>query len=208
MTPTEAAVIAAVYALFVGLFIYRELKLSDLPASVLQAAKTTSVDHVPGLRGAGLGMADHGGQYPGRGRRPISNPLIDRPKLLMLVIMLLVLVVGTALDLTPTILILTPVLMPIIIKAGIDPVYFGVMFIMNYLHRPDHAAGRRRAERGQRRRPRAARARSSGASGPSCWRRCSCCCCWSCSQNSSLVPLPLAVLKRTKPTFHPREETL
>jgi TRAP-type transport system large permease protein len=51
--------------------------------------------------------------------------------LLMFVIMLLVLVVGTALDLTPTILILTPVLMPIIKQAGIDPVYFGVMFIMN-----------------------------------------------------------------------------
>ncbi|MDO5642094.1 MAG: TRAP transporter large permease subunit, partial [Paracoccus sp. (in: a-proteobacteria)] len=47
------------------------------------------------------------------------------------VIMILILVVGTALDLTPTVLILTPVLMPIVIKAGIDPVYFGVMFIMN-----------------------------------------------------------------------------
>jgi TRAP-type C4-dicarboxylate transport system permease large subunit len=49
----------------------------------------------------------------------------------MLLIMVLVFVVGTALDLTPTILILTPVLMPIIRQAGIDPVYFGVMFIMN-----------------------------------------------------------------------------
>jgi TRAP-type C4-dicarboxylate transport system permease large subunit len=49
----------------------------------------------------------------------------------MLAIMILVLVVGTALDLTPTILILTPVLMPIVKQAGIDPVYFGVMFIMN-----------------------------------------------------------------------------
>jgi TRAP-type C4-dicarboxylate transport system permease large subunit len=49
----------------------------------------------------------------------------------MFVIMLVVLVVGTALDLTPTILILTPVLMPIIKQAGIDPVYFGVLFIMN-----------------------------------------------------------------------------
>ncbi|MNE03031.1 Sialic acid TRAP transporter permease protein SiaT [compost metagenome] len=51
--------------------------------------------------------------------------------LLMFVIMILVLVVGTALDLTPTILILTPVLMPIIKQAGIDPVYFGVLFIIN-----------------------------------------------------------------------------
>src|SRR5690606_13096080 len=59
------------------------------------------------------------------------EPLIDRPILLMFAIMVLVLIVGTALDLTPTILILTPVLMPIILKAGINPVYFGVLFIMN-----------------------------------------------------------------------------
>jgi TRAP-type transport system large permease protein len=57
--------------------------------------------------------------------------LIENPKLLMLVIMLLILVVGTALDLAPTILILTPVLLPIIKQAGIDPVYFGVLFVMN-----------------------------------------------------------------------------
>lgn len=51
--------------------------------------------------------------------------------LLMLVLMLLVVVVGTALDFTPTVLILTPVLMPLVKQAGIDPVYFGVLFIMN-----------------------------------------------------------------------------
>ena len=61
----------------------------------------------------------------------LIQPLIDRPRLLMFVIMLLVLAVGMALDLAPTILILTPVLMPIIREAGIDPVYFGVMFVMN-----------------------------------------------------------------------------
>jgi Na+/H+ antiporter NhaD/arsenite permease-like protein len=49
----------------------------------------------------------------------------------MFVMMVLIVIVGTALDLTPTVLILTPVLMPVVLKAGIDPVYFGVMFIMN-----------------------------------------------------------------------------
>jgi TRAP-type C4-dicarboxylate transport system permease large subunit len=56
---------------------------------------------------------------------------MDNPKLLMVVLMLLVLVVGTALDFAPTVLILTPVLMPLVKQAGIDPVYFGVLFIMN-----------------------------------------------------------------------------
>jgi TRAP-type C4-dicarboxylate transport system permease large subunit len=49
----------------------------------------------------------------------------------MFVMMVLIVIVGTALDFTPTVLILTPVLMPVVIKTGIDPVYFGVMFIMN-----------------------------------------------------------------------------
>ncbi|MEJ5083195.1 TRAP transporter large permease [Ochrobactrum sp. MYb379] len=130
VTPTEAAVVAAMYALFVGMFIYRELKITDLGHVFLRAAKTTSV--VMFLVCAALVSAwlITAANIPAE----ISNyiePLIDRPTLLLFVIMLLVLVVGTALDLTPTILILTPVLMPIILKAGIDPVYFGVLFIMN-----------------------------------------------------------------------------
>lgn len=130
VTPTEAAVVAAMYALFVGMFIYRELKITDLGHVFLRAAKTTSV--VMFLVCAALVSAwlITAANIPAE----ISNyiePLIDRPTLLLFVIMLLVLVVGTALDLTPTILILTPVLMPIIQKAGIDPVYFGVLFIMN-----------------------------------------------------------------------------
>lgn len=129
-TPTEAAVVAAVYAFFVGFFVYRELKLADIYGVMLNAAKTTSV--VLFLVAAALVSswlitsanipAEIGG---------LIQPLIDQPKLLLLVIMVLVLVVGTALDLAPTILILSPVLMPIIREAGIDPIYFGVLFVMN-----------------------------------------------------------------------------
>ena len=61
----------------------------------------------------------------------LLQPLLDNKILLMLAIMVLVMVVGTAMDMTPTILILTPVLMPVVNAAGIDPVYFGVMFIIN-----------------------------------------------------------------------------
>jgi TRAP-type transport system large permease protein len=130
VTPTEAAVIAAAYALFVGMVIYRELKPRELPQVILRAAKTTSI--IMFLVCAALVSAwlITAANIPGEITRYIE-PLIDQPKLLMLVIMVLVLIVGTALDLTPTILILTPVLMPIIKQAGIDPVYFGVLFIMN-----------------------------------------------------------------------------
>ena len=61
----------------------------------------------------------------------LLQPLLDRPRLLMFAIMVLVILVGTAMDMTPTILILTPVLMPLVKAAGIDPVYFGVLFIIN-----------------------------------------------------------------------------
>jgi len=59
------------------------------------------------------------------------KPLMGNQTLLLLAIMAIVVVVGTAMDMTPTILILTPILMPIIKAAGIDPVYFGVLFIVN-----------------------------------------------------------------------------
>jgi tripartite ATP-independent transporter DctM subunit len=129
-TPTEAAVVAAVYALFVGMVIYRELKVRDLYLVFLTAAKTTAV--VMFLVAAALVSAwlITSANIPAE-IGDIIQPLIDRPTLLLAVIMLLVLVVGTALDLAPTILILTPVLMPIIREAGINPTYFGVLFVMN-----------------------------------------------------------------------------
>lgn len=130
MTPTEAAVVAAAYSLFVGMFIYRELKPSELPHVILRAAKSTSIIMFlvcAALVSAWLiTAANIPNEVAG-----LIRPLIDSPTLLMIVMMILVFVVGTALDLTPTILILTPVLMPIVKQAGIDPVYFGVLFIMN-----------------------------------------------------------------------------
>jgi len=58
-------------------------------------------------------------------------PFSGNQTLLMFVMMVIIVIVGTALDFTPTVLILTPVLMPVVLQAGIDPVYFGVLFIMN-----------------------------------------------------------------------------
>lgn len=129
-TPTEAAVIALAYALVVGMFVYRELKPSQLYGVLLVSAKTTAA--VMFLVAAALVSAwlITGANIPGE-IAGFLQPLIDRPILLMAAIMVLVVVVGTALDFAPTVLILTPVLMPIVRQAGIDPVYFGVLFIMN-----------------------------------------------------------------------------
>ncbi len=129
-TPTEAAVVAAVYALFVAGVIYRELTLKQLYKVFLDATKTTAV--IMFLVAAAMvsawliTVAQLPDQIVG-----LLQPLLDNPILLMMAIMLLVIIVGTAMDMTPTILILTPVLMPIVKAAGIDPVYFGVLFIIN-----------------------------------------------------------------------------
>ncbi|QHE86937.1 TRAP transporter large permease subunit [Hydrogenophaga sp. BPS33] len=129
-TPTEAAVVAAVYALVISLFVYRELKLNQLFDLFLAAAKTTAV--IMFLVAAAMVSAwlITVAQLPDQ-LVALLEPLLEHPRLLMAAIMVLVIVVGTAMDMTPTILILTPVLMPIVKAAGIDPVYFGVLFIMN-----------------------------------------------------------------------------
>ncbi len=129
-TPTEAAVVCAVYALFVAMFIYRELKWKDLYKVIVTAAETTSV--VMFLVAAALVSAwlITIAELPAEVARMLA-PFMDNKMLLMLAMMALVVVVGTALDMTPTILILTPVLMPIVRQAGIDPIYFGVLFIIN-----------------------------------------------------------------------------
>jgi tripartite ATP-independent transporter DctM subunit len=129
-TPTEAAVVAAMYALVVSTLVYRELNLKKLVPLFISAAKTSAV--VMFLVAAAsvsawlINVADLPAQIVA-----LLQPLLDSPRMLMLCIMLLTMVVGTALDMTPTILLLTPVLMPVVKAAGIDPVYFGVLFIIN-----------------------------------------------------------------------------
>ncbi|MBS7780477.1 TRAP transporter large permease subunit [Acidovorax sp. CCYZU-2555] len=127
-TPTEAAVVAAVYALFVSMVVYREMTWSKLYGVFLAAAKTTAV--VMFLCGAAtvtaymITLAD----LPNLLAESFSGVMGD-PMLFMALMMLFLLVVGTAMDLTPTILIFGPVCAPLAVKAGIDPVYFGFMFI-------------------------------------------------------------------------------
>jgi tripartite ATP-independent transporter DctM subunit len=129
-TPTEAAVVAAVYALFVATVVYRELSIKQLVEVFIASARTTAV--VMFLVAAAMVSAwmITVAQLPSQ-VISLLQPFLDNPKLLMALIMILVIIVGTAMDMTPTILILTPVLMPLVKAAGIDPVYFGVLFIIN-----------------------------------------------------------------------------
>ena len=129
-TPTEAGVVAAVYALFVATVVYRELKLARLYGVFVAAARTTAVVMLLVAAAAVSAWLITVANIPAQ-VVALLDPLLTSPTLLMIAIMVLVMVVGTALDMTPTILILTPVLMPLVKAAGIDPVYFGVLFMIN-----------------------------------------------------------------------------
>ena len=129
-TPTESAVVAAAYALFVGLVVYRELDMRSIYECLLSTARTTAVV----LLLAALAMvasymitiADIPGQVGGW-----LGVLGDSPKLMTAAMMLVVFLAGMVLDFIPIVLIFTPVFLPIIEQAGIDPIYFGVIFIIN-----------------------------------------------------------------------------
>ena len=129
-TPTEAGAVATFYALVVSLFVYKELKIKDLYKVLLAASKTTAVVMFLVAAAAVSGWLITYAELP-QMLTELLEPLINKPTLLLVVIMIAVFVIGMVMDLTPTVLILTPVLMPLVEEAGIDPVYFGVLFILN-----------------------------------------------------------------------------
>jgi TRAP-type transport system large permease protein len=129
-TPTEAAVVAAFYALIIAVFVHREMKISQVRGVLVRAAKTTSIVM---FLCAGAQVASYMitlADLPGVLTQWLG-PMVQHPRVLMAVMMVALVVIGTALDLTPTILIFAPVMLPIAVKAGIDPVYFGLMFVLN-----------------------------------------------------------------------------
>lgn len=129
-TPTEAAVVAAVYAIAISTLVYRELSFAAFYETLVAAARTTAM--VMFLVGCAMVAAwlITVAQLPQQ-LAALLGPLVESPRLLMLCIMVLVLLVGMVMDLAPTVLILVPLLMPVVTMAGIDPVYFGLMFILN-----------------------------------------------------------------------------
>ena len=129
-TPTEAGVVCAAYAMFVSLFVYKELKFSQIYSVLASAGQTAAI--VMFLVAAALvsawliTIAEIPQQVV-----ELLRPFMGSKIMLMIAINILIVIIGTALDMTPTIMILTPVLLPVVVAAGIDPIYFGVVFIIN-----------------------------------------------------------------------------
>ncbi len=127
-TPTEAAVVAAVYAFLVSRFIYRALSWKAAYDVLVASSITTAV--VMFLCGAAtvaaymITLADLPNQLA-----ELFQPILAHPTLFMACMVIFLLLVGTSMDLTPIILIFAPVCLPLALKAHIDPIYFGFMFV-------------------------------------------------------------------------------
>jgi TRAP-type C4-dicarboxylate transport system permease large subunit len=129
-TATEAAAIAVVYAFLLSVVIYREIKLKDLPQILLDTGITTAV--VMLLIGASSGMSwiMTMANIP----QTVSAALLglsDNPIVILLTINLLLIFVGTFMDMTPAVLIFTPIFLPVVTALGMHPVHFGIMLIAN-----------------------------------------------------------------------------
>lgn len=129
-TPTEAAVVAAVYAFVVSVVVYRELGVKQLYEVLIGAAQTTSVIMFLVASAMVSAWLITVAEIPMQ-LVEILSPFMGNQTLLLVAMMALVLVIGMVMDMTPIILIMTPVLMPVVKAAGIDPIYFGVLFVMN-----------------------------------------------------------------------------
>ena len=129
-TATEAAAIAVVYAFLLSVLVYREIKITELPSILLEAGITTAV--VMLLIGASSGMSwiMTMANIP----QSVSAALLgmsENPLVILLMINLLLIMVGTFMDMTPAVLIFTPIFLPVVSELGMHPVHFGIMMIAN-----------------------------------------------------------------------------
>ncbi len=129
-TPTEAAVVSVVYALIISLGIYKEMTIKDIPRILIETGKTTGIVMLV----AGSAMVVAWLLTIVRIPQSIAATILsvsDNQFVVLLIINFFLLLVGSVMDLTPALLILSPVLLPVAIAVGVDPVFFGVMMVMN-----------------------------------------------------------------------------
>ncbi len=129
-TPTEAAAVAAVYGAFVGLFIYKELKFKDLPKTLLSAAKsTTMIMFVVGAANV-FGWILTWAQVPHMLAQTFAT-ITDNPFVFLMLVNVLLLFIGMLVNASAAVVIVTPILLPVAVGLGIDPLFFGVLMVVN-----------------------------------------------------------------------------
>jgi len=129
-TATESAAVACVYAFFVTVFIYRDYKLKDLPHLVHRVVKTVAMVMLLIGFSVGFGYMMAIMQIPAKATQFFLS-VSENKYVFLLMVNILLLVLGTFMDLAPMLLICTPIFLPVIIKLGIDPIHFGMVMILN-----------------------------------------------------------------------------
>jgi tripartite ATP-independent transporter DctM subunit len=129
-TATEASAVAVAYTFVLSVLVYREVQLRELPAILLRTTITTSV--VMLLVGTSMAMS-WAMAYENIPQRVAAGllGLSDNPVIVLLLINVLLLVVGTFMDMTPAVLVFTPIFLPAMVKLGMDPVHFGIVVVLN-----------------------------------------------------------------------------
>jgi tripartite ATP-independent transporter DctM subunit len=128
-TPSEAAVVAVNYALIVSLFIYRDLKLADVYRILLRSAMTTSVIMLVIATSAVLSWTLSSWQVPGTIAQAVLS-VSTSPYVIMLLVVGVILLTGVFLETASALIILTPVLLPLVLQLGIDPIHFGLIIVV------------------------------------------------------------------------------
>lgn len=129
-TPTEAGAIAVVYALLVGMFVYRDIKVTDLPEILAGSAITSGTILVLVIMATAFGRVITLAQIPSDLASALTS-LSDNPIIILLLINLLLLVIGMFMETISSIIIMTPILLPVTVALGIDPIAFGVIMTVN-----------------------------------------------------------------------------
>ena len=131
-TPTEAAAVAVVYALVLGLFVYRDFRLADLPRIILATVETTGVVMALVMTASLLGYCISVSRLPQEFGGWLTS-LTTNPLVYLLIVNVLLLVVGCFMEALAAMLVLIPILVPVAVKLGIDPVQFGLVFVLNLM---------------------------------------------------------------------------
>ncbi|QOR38750.1 TRAP transporter large permease [Billgrantia diversa] len=128
-TPSEAAVVAVNYALLVSLFVYRDLSLADVYRILIRSAITTSVIMLVIATSAVLSWTLSSWQVPGAIAQAVLSLSTD-PYVIMLLVVAVILLTGVFIETASALIILTPVLLPLVLQLGIDPIHFGIIIVM------------------------------------------------------------------------------
>lgn len=128
-TPTEAGCIAVVYALFISIFVYREMTMVDVGRVLVGTSKTTGQVLLVAAMAMSTAWVVTTAGLPQQVVMALHE-FIDTPTLLVFIIAIFLILLGMVMDSTPAILIFAPIFMPLIKSAGIDPVYFGIIMVL------------------------------------------------------------------------------